>query len=414
MVQDITERIEAQREQNKLQRQLQQAQKMEAIGQLTGGIAHDFNNILASILGYAQLASEHLLPPGSEKLANALKEINRGGKRAEHLVAQMLDFSRGRPLEPEATQVGAVLNEVIEMAGATIPSSIRIEQHLEGNLPSVMANPVQLHQVLLNLLINARDAMEGKGSITINVTYGERLAACDSCHEEFSGEYVEISIRDSAGSLSQDVLERVFDPFFTTKPVGRGTGMGLSMVHGILHDWGGHIAVSLAPGEGTTFHLYIPVHEKRGDSGEGIGPTQKNGVEETPRAEREAGHVLLVDDEETVGLFVEELLKIHGYEVSLFSDSRQAVEAFTQSPNNYDVLLTDQTMPHMTGVELIAAIHAVRPELPVILSSGFSEQVNEGNAAEFGIDTYLAKPMESKKLFAALDALLARGAGNNG
>ncbi len=408
MVENITDRLEGQREQSKLQRQLQQAQKMEAIGQLTGGIAHDFNNILASILGYSQLALEHLLPPGHEKLANALKEINRGGKRAEHLVAQMLDFSRGRPLSPEPTNVAVVVDEVVEMARSTIPSSIRLEQHIEQNIPSVMANPVQLHQVLLNLMINAHHAMEGKGTLTIDVSCGNRQSSCNSCHEPFDGDFLEIGIRDTAGSLTGEVLERAFDPFFTTKPVGRGTGMGLSMVHGILHDWGGHISVSIAPGEATTFHLYIPVTEEPEAARETNHPAQSERDVAVPTAlQHRAPSILVVDDEEAIGRFIEELLKIHGYEVAMFNDSREAARAFRKEADRYDLLLTDQTMPHMTGVELIESVHAIRPELPVILSSGYSEQVNEGNATEFGISIYLAKPIESAKLFAAIDSLLS-------
>ena len=410
MVENITARKESQREQNKLQRQLQQAQKMEAIGQLTGGIAHDFNNILASILGYSQLALEHLLPPGNEKLENALKEINKGGKRAEHLVAQMLDFSRGRPLSPEPTSVGVVVDEVIEMADATIPSSISIDRIVDVALPDVMANPVQLHQVILNLIINARDAMEGKGSIVLKAAAGHRKARCNSCHEQFEGEYVVLSIRDSAGSLSGDVLERAFDPFFTTKPVGRGTGMGLSMVHGIMHEWGGHISVDIEPAVATTFYLYIPVATEHDDLRAGGLEVKHNGhngvVAGRTVNEQQTPHILVVDDEEAIGCFIEEILTIHGYKVSLYADSRDAAEAFRQQPEQYGLLLTDQTMPHMTGVELIKEVHGVRNELPVILCSGYSEQVDESNAAEMGVNTYLAKPIESKKLLTAIDALL--------
>ncbi len=407
MVQDITERIESQREQNLLQRQLQQAQKMEAIGQLTGGIAHDFNNILASVIGYSELALEHLLPPGHNKLENALMEINRGGKRAAHLVAQMLDFSRGQTLTPEPTNISVVLNELLEMASATIPSSITIQTRVKPELPLVMANPVQLHQVLLNIIINARDAMEGKGDLDISVDKCTQHATCSSCYETFSGDYIEISIRDSAGAMNAEVLSRAFEPFFTTKDIGRGSGMGLSMVHGILHEWGGHIVVSLMPGESSTFHLYIPIaapsaalqNDTVVSTGNQNGAFRNGGRARVPR-------ILLVDDEEAIGGIIEEMLKLQGYEVEYYNDSRKALNAFSGKAASYDLLITDQTMPHLTGVELIAAIHAIRAELPVILCSGFSEKVNQDNAATYGIDTYLAKPLQSEEMFQAVTRLL--------
>jgi PAS domain S-box-containing protein len=256
---DITESERREREKVQLQRQLQQAQKMEALGQLTGGVAHDFNNILAAILGNAELATLRFSNEQNGKLSHYLNEISRSAERAKKLVHQMLAFSRGEQLPTAAVKLDNVIEQLLLMINSIMPSSIEIRTEMEPSLPTVLAEENQLDQVLLNLAINARDAIDGKGVLTISVSIAETVGLCRSCHEVVEGTFVRLSVIDSGGTLDPQLIDNIFDPFFTTKEVGKGSGMGLSMVHGIVHGWGGHVDVDVEPGVSTSFHLYLPL-----------------------------------------------------------------------------------------------------------------------------------------------------------
>ncbi|HEC15876.1 MAG TPA: response regulator [Sedimenticola sp.] len=403
-------------ERHRLQRQLQQAQKMEAIGQLTGGIAHDFNNILASILGFTGLALERHVGEKDTELREYLSEVYHAGERARDLIAQMLAFSRGTTTEPRRMTLQPLVKEAAKMLRATLPSTIELSTEFDKDAPAVVLDPVQLYQVVMNLCINARDALEGKGRVDIRVRrmhaigrgkrHGQTNAGahdiCNSCHAGIAaGEYVELSVRDSGSGMSKDQLSRIFQPFFTTKEVGKGTGMGLSMAHGIVHQHGGHILVDSAPGEGTTFRVLFPAADS--------APTQDQDAEGATKRTSERmnnAHILVVDDEVSVARFMGDLFESRGHRVTLMTDARAALDLFRGDPNAFDLVVTDQTMPKLTGVELTQELLALRPGLAVILCTGYSDQVDEARARELGIRGYLTKPMEANALLGLAQALL--------
>lgn len=406
-------------QQHKLQKQLQQAQKMESIGQLTGGIAHDFNNILASILGFTELALQRFVRDDQPELREYLNEVAHAGKRARDLVSQMLAFGRMDSGKTSLLQIPPMIKEVTKLLQATLPSTIQISSHADADLPKVMIDPVQLHQILMNMSINARDAIGDKGRIDIRVNReqvtnrdehtvqtalnGELLSnICDACHHEIeAGDYVVLSVQDSGSGMSDDTLSRIFEPFYTTKEVGKGSGMGLSMVHGIVHQHGGHILVDTQIGIGTTFRLLFPVGE--------------NDAVHEPEAELSispiteglnGARILIVDDEEAIARFMEELFEDRGGKVTVMTDSQAALALFKQEPTAFDLIITDQTMPQLTGVELAQKILAVRPELPIILSTGYSDQVDEVKAKTLGIRGYITKPVEVDTLFNMVQSLI--------
>ena len=396
---DITER-------QQLQRQLQQAQKMEAIGQLTGGIAHDFNNMLASIMGYTELAREEITQYRDEKLERYLGEVYNSGKRARDLVAQMLAFSRGGKLELKPLMLAPLIKESLKMLGSTLPSSIELHTEFEEGLPPVMTDPVQLHQMVMNLCINARDAMQGKGSMTIGLRCISGIATeCRSCHERVTGDHIELFVQDTGHGIEPEQLDRIFDPFFTTKEVGKGTGMGLSMVHGIMHDHGGHVLVDSEPDRGSTFRLLFPLADDRAST-----VNRKDNGKNEPSNRSLDGHILVVDDEASVGCFLADLLESCSGHVTVETDSCAALEKFKQNPKAYDLVVTDQTMPGLTGAELAQAMLAIRPELPVVLCTGYSDHMDEARAKALGIRGYLKKPLVSDVFLGMVSKLLQEAA----
>ncbi|MCK4951753.1 MAG: response regulator, partial [Gammaproteobacteria bacterium] len=276
------------------------------------------------------------------------------------------------------------------MLGSTLPSSIEVDLQLEGDDLIVMTNPVQLHQLVMNLCINARDAMHGKGHITIGLQRVNSIVTeCCSCHERVRGDYIELFFRDTGPGIQPEQMDRLFDPFYTTKDVGKGTGMGLSMVHGIMHDHGGHVLVESGPGKGTTFALLFPVIDVQVDT------VNMEGNDANAKSEQVLdGNILIVDDEISVGGFIGEMLKGHGCQVTVETDSKLALSRFRGNPEAFDLVITDQTMPGMTGAELAQSLIAIRPELPVILCTGYSEHLDAVGAEAIGIRGYVNKPIE--------------------
>jgi nitrogen-specific signal transduction histidine kinase/ActR/RegA family two-component response regulator len=404
-------------ERQQLQKQLQQSQKMEAIGQLTGGIAHDFNNMLSGILGYTELAREELAQQGNEQVEGYLNQVYNSGTRARDLVAQMLAFSRGGEGECEPLKLAPMIRESLKMLGSTLPSSIEVDLQLDDDDQFVMTNPVQVHQIVMNLCINARDAMEGQGHITIKLQrvscpVGDYsiVTECYSCHQRVFGDYIELIVRDNGPGIQPEQLDRIFDPFFTTKEVGKGSGMGLSMVHGIMHDHGGHVLVESVLGKGTTFTLLFPVVETQVET---VNKLESSTCASSRKALE--GSIMVVDDEATVGSFIGELLKSKGCQVTVETDSQAALSQFMGDPDVYDLVVTDQTMPGMTGVELSQALLAICPDLPVILCTGYSEQVDEARALSLGLCGYVKKPIDTKVFLELIEKLLrARGEGSEG
>ena len=392
---DITER-------QQLQKQLQQAQKMEAIGQLTGGIAHDFNNMLSAVLGYTELATEAVSQYDNKELVEYLGEVQKAGSRARDLVAQMLAFSRGGEGTLEVHVLSLLITESLKMLGTTLPSSIEMELHLDNDEIIIMTNPVQIHQLVMNLCINARDAMKGKGHITIGMDrVNDVKIECSSCHEKIVGDYIRLFVRDTGAGIQPEQLDRLFEPFYTTKEVGKGTGMGLSMVHGIMHDHGGHIVVDTGKDGGTTFTLLFPVIDAQVDA-----VIIEDTDTKTSSNQTFDGNILIVDDEASVGRFIGELLKGCGCQVTVETDSRSALSKFERSPEAFDLVVTDQTMPGITGAELAQSLLAIRPDLSIILCTGYSDQVDEAGAEALGIRGYVSKPIETDRFLNLVKELL--------
>ena len=393
MARDITAQKRAEAERAQLEGQLRQAQKMEAIGHLTGGIAHDFNNILQSILGNLTLAGERAEDLEDAKLARYLERAQLSAQRARELIQQMLTFSRGKRGEPRVLPPAPLVEEAAKLLRPTLPSTIELQLEL-GETAAVKVDRVQAEQVLLNLCINARDAMGGQGSIVLSLSESLRKGVCTACRQRFSGRYVELGVRDSGPGIPPEVVDRMFEPFYSTKDVGKGSGMGLSMVHGIVHEHGGHVLVETAPGRGAQFQVLFPV------AGGRVAPEErKSGTRKRPKL---SGSVLVVDDEQMILEFMGDLLAGWGLEVTLKSGGIEAKHAFAAEPQRYDLVLTDNTMPRITGLELARQIRAIRPGTPVILYTGYGEDIAEAELAVAGVRALAKKPVEPADLLALL------------
>ena len=407
----IDARKEAEAREVELQRQLLQSSKMEAIGHLTAGIAHDFNNILGAILGYAELSKSLVQDdmPKAAKFHRYLGEILTGSRRARDLIAQMLVFSR---LTPETEEAGTppalllkpVVKEVVHLVRSSVPSSIELDYQVEDAELQAAIQPVQLHQILMNLCINARDAIGDYGTIRVSLRMRHFQHACASCRQPVQGRYVEIEVADSGSGIPEHVLGRIFDPFFTTKEVGKGSGMGLSVVHGLLHALGGHVLVASTPGQGSRISILLPPAEQRvTESGQDqIGPAAN-----LPLAGR---RIMVVDDEQAICSMLQELLTLWGANAIAFQDSQDALSAFQRYPDAMDLVITDETMPALRGFDMARQMLATRPGLPIILCTGFSTHVSLEGALAAGIHAYLPKPVETGALLEAIQSGLVPAA----
>jgi len=394
-MEDITDARESEDERERLRLQIQQAQKMEAVGQLAGGIAHDFNNILASVIGFGTLARERFATDAQGKLAEYLNAVVTAGERGRDLVAKMLSFSRAAPSgQAQALEPVAVAREVTHLLSTIIPSSIHFDLEVHEPVPAVLIDAVDIHQVLVNLVVNARDAVSSHGHILIDID-GEaaRHGHCAACQAPIDGDYVAISVRDDGTGMDERTVARIFDPFYTTKDVGKGTGMGLSVVHGIMHRAGGHVMVNSAPGAGTEFVLLLRP---------AAGVVDAVAVAAPRAAMVEGLRVLVVDDEPLVRHFLGELLSGEGAFPTLAADGREAQTVFAAAPRAYDVVFTDQTMPGLTGLELTAALRELRADVPVVLYSGYSDRATRDVARAGGV-VFLGKPAEPLAVLNAVE-----------
>lgn len=400
---DITERKLSEIEHARLRKQLLQAQKMEAIGQLTGGVAHDFNNILAAILGYNGLALSRYSNVSPPKLIEYLNEVKLAGERGRDLVAQMLLFSRGGETEAKPLLLPPIVKEAVKMMRSSLPTSISIDTHIDQVLPAVLIDPVQLHQVLMNLFINSRDAMDGQGRLTILLNWAKGVVGeCSSCHKPVYGDWVSLTVTDNGQGIESTQLEKIFAPFYTTKEAGKGTGMGLSVLHGILHKHSAHVLVQSIEGSGTSFQLLFPAIK--------ADPENKNLLHssETFLEVNSSGNILLVDDEVSVAGFIEEVLLSQGFQVQKYHNPIEALERYTLSPSDFDLLITDQTMPEMNGLELIKFCRDLNPNLPIIMCTGFSEDIDEKKAKLMGINHFFYKPVDANQFLKAVDELVEK------
>jgi len=402
---DITERKHAESERSRLEAQLRQAQKMEAIGHLTGGVAHDFNNILTGVMGYIVMASERVAQSGDEKLQKYLDRSQKAVHRARDLIQQMLTFSRGRRGEPKALSLTPLLKETVKLFESTLPATIEMQTDFAAT-PAVMVDPVHVEQVLMNLIINARDAMQGSGRLILalrQILCGD--CVCTSCRQPVSGDFVELSVKDSGPGIPQEIMDRIFEPFFSTKDVGKGSGMGLATVHGIVHECKGHVIVDSNANGGANFKvLFPPLTVSAAPSIHTAVPAAAAGT----AARALKGRVLLVDDDPTVSEFMLDLLSEWGLEVSRFSNGIEGLKHFSDDPEHYDVVILDQTMPKMTGLQTAEQILKLRPYIPIILYTGYGEQVSQQQIKDIGIRALIKKPIDVEAFFIVLSQLLSR------
>jgi len=393
---DITDRKTAEKEKIKLQSQLQQVQKMESIGTLAGGIAHDFNNILGIIVGNTELAMDDI--PEWHSARRNLKEILTSSIRARDIVKQILAFSRQSPQEKKPVRIIPIIKESLKLLRSSIPATIRIHQSISSDSDTVLADPVQINQVLINLCINAVHAMGDKGGVLEVGLEDVELDSGDAIqyHDLPSGKYVRLTVSDTGHGIESMLLKRIFDPYFTTKGVGKGSGMGLSVVHGIVKSHGGCVAVNSEPGKGTVFNVLFPCVEDKPE------PEVEISIE-IPRGK---GKILFVDDEKAIIDIMQPMIERLGYEVSVRTSSIEGLEAFRANPNRFDLVITDFTMPNMTGMELAKALFKLRSDIPVILCTGYSEHINEDKAKRSGIRAFVVKPVVLSEIASTIRKVL--------
>ena len=376
-------------EQKKMEEELFQAHKMEAIGTLAGGIAHDFNNILAVILGYAEMVRDAL--PDESHTKSDINQVLKAANHAKKLVKQILAFSRKGQKTQQPLQPTPVIKEALKLMRASLPTTIEIQEKIDPDCGSIIANPTNVHQILVNLCTNALHAMEEeKGILTVKLTRVE-LKEPDLIHESgvSEGSFVELMVSDTGCGMDKRTIERIFEPYFTTKGVGKGTGMGLALVHGIVQGCGGFIKVESELNKGTTFHIYFPAIEEKT-----VGSEEEQ-QEPLPRGDE---RILAVDDEEVIVRMYRATLERLGYKVTTYSSSEKALEVFQSSPNNFDLIITDQTMPHLPGSELAKELLQIRPDIPIILCTGYSSMISEEKAEEIGIKRFVMKPLSLRDL----------------
>jgi len=387
VAEDLTEHKRIEEALTKSERHFRQSSRMEAIGTLAGGIAHDFNNILTAILGYTELALATV--PKNSRTQRNLQEVMTAGHRAKHLVQQILTFSRQPGPGKRSIPLHPIVREALKLLRATIPSTITI-QHSIKTEASIVADPTQIHQVLINLCTNAEYAMREEGGILHvmleDVEVTEEMARVLLGLQ--TGPYVRLTVRDTGTGMTPEVLERMFDPFFTTKPIGEGSGMGLAVVHGLVTSHGGTIVADSKISKGTKIEVYLPrAQAPVWDLASARGPIPVG---------RET--ILFVDDEETIVRLGQELLTSLGYAVEVETHSPQALATFKQDPHRFDLVITDQTMPSMTGEMLSRELLRIRPDLPIILCTGFSHIMSAEKAKALGIQAYLMKPLAIRDL----------------
>jgi PAS domain S-box-containing protein len=395
---DISDLKSAQKEREQLKTQLIQAQKMEAIGTLAGGIAHDFNNILGAIIGYAEMALYDTKKDSMEHYN--IDQVLSAGHRAKDLVKQILAFSRKSEQDKSIISLANIVAEALKLLRASLPTTIEIRQNIEPNLDAIFADPTQMHQVVMNLCTNSAHAMgDTSGILKVelhNVDLNVQKAA--QYPELNPGPYVKLSISDTGQGMDSETLDRIFDPYFTTKEQDKGTGMGLAVVHGIIKGHGGIIRVQSTPGKGTRFDILFPVMEKQMESETAELKALPTGNE----------HILLIDDEENLIDLGKSMLKKLGYRVETQTRPDEALETFGAAPHKFDLVISDMTMPGMTGDSLASELMKIRSDIPVIICTGYSERIDEQRAKDLGIKGLIMKPFTIRSLSKTVRDVLDR------
>ncbi len=409
----IEERKRAEESAAELQQQLFQSQKMETIGQLTSGVAHDFNNILMSILGFTRLAlmlnnQQDEDSPVKEKITNYLENVERSSNRAADLVDKMLIFCREGSAVKATIAISPVkiMEEVVQLLHSTITSNISFVERFnfnENKAIKIVVHPIELHQVITNLVVNARDAIQSSnnhhGIITIDLSLVKNYSGrCSACSKKLGGDFVIASVSDNGEGIDAEKINRIFDPFFTTKELGEGTGLGLSVVSGILHNADGHIVVESTRGEGTSFHLLFPLahEETNNELDDGVGE------KDTLICQRQL-RICVVDDEEVICMLFKECLTNFGYAVEAFTSSTSALDYFRNAPDYFDAVITDYGMPNLTGLDLASEILAMRPELPILICTGYSDKLKTTEDLPQGNTFLFRKPVGTDQIISTLE-----------
>ena len=379
------------------ERQLQQVMKLQAIGTLAGGIAHDFNNILFPIVGYTELTMDDI--PADSQARQNLEEVLKAANRAKELVQQILAFSRQGGQERKPLKVQFLIKEALKLLRATIPSTIDIEYHVSEECGPIMGDPTQIHQVIMNLCTNAYHALQATGG-KLAVSLKEVDISYEKTVERVGmkvGRHLELMVEDDGHGMEPEVLERIFEPYYTTKEQGKGTGLGLSVIHGIIKNHGGDISVASQPDQGTAFTIYLPVIDDIDIE-----------IEPAGAAAAAQGHerILLIDDEKQIIDIEQQILERLGYKVTPKTDSQEALEEFAALPDNFDLVITDMTMPKMSGDQLARKMMDIKPGIPVILCTGFNETITEEKALAMGIDKFIMKPIVKDELANTIRTLL--------
>jgi two-component system, cell cycle sensor histidine kinase and response regulator CckA len=395
---DVTERIIAQEEKQQLEANIRKTQRLETIGTLAGGIAHDFNNILTPILGYAEMGVLSL--PEEEPMREYFNEIMRAAERAKNLVAQILTFSTVQESTPDIVSVQEIIREALKLLRPSIPSTITIEQDIDNSCRNILADPSQIHQVIINLCTNAFHAMEQSGGL-LTITLKEIFVDANKqkqlpkLHTE---NYVKLSIADTGTGMDKNTIERIFEPFFTTKSVNKGTGLGLSVVHGIITSFHGEITVDSVAEKGTTFSVYLPIINEE---------TVQGTITES--CAKGYGSILFIEDEPTVLKMMTMMITKLGFKIQAMSSPLQALELFRKNPERFDLVITDLTMPEMTGIELARELHKTTPQLPVILMTGYEKDIEHSNhLSHYGISQFLKKPVTMTQMATTINEVIFR------
>lgn len=377
-------------EHRQLQKSLQQAQKLKTIGQLAGGFAHDFNNILASMIGFAELAQQPQVQASRGKLSHYLQQIVSSGERGAELVKQLLVYSRNTPPSVKRLDMVAAVRDAEALIQGSLPSTVQLSTNVPDSNLYLQSDPEQLQQVLVNLCLNAAEATDNRGEIEITLSAVDSASlTCSSCLQRFQGEFIQLRVEDNGPGFSGDASQ-LFTPFHTTKAVGQGTGLGLSVVHGIVHEHGGHIHASNRASGGARFNIYLPLSP----------PALGYSVPEQPR-------ILVIEDDPSVASYLEALLQGESFHTTLMELPTEALEQFVADPYAFDLIITDNLMPNTTGIELAEDIHALRPELPVVLVTGTGDGLAHSTLAQSGVNAVFPKPLNAEGLLAKIRALLA-------
>ena len=387
-------------EQQTIQDQLNMAKRIDAISQLTAGVAHNFNNKLASILGFADLALEDIKQYKNKDLEDSLNEIIIAGKMARDLVRQLMAFSVSEPSEPEQVDIKLVIDQVVKLITSTFPVGIKFIVDIK-TVPLVIIDPVRLHQMLITLVANASDAMDGKGVITISVKeVSIQHGHCNSCHQSISGTFVCISVKDSGSGIRHEHIHDVFLPFYTTRQNEGKLGMGLSALHGILHDMHGHVQIDTLVDQHAEFNLLFPLTP-------GVEKIDHKKVNEGKEhhLHAEEFHILVLDDEESIAVFMTEFFKLKGYKVTKETSSKEALKKIKQSSKTFDLIITDQSMPDISGTELAKFVYDIRKDLPIVITTGYQE--HDFASESQNIIAVLTKPFDTLGLLDLVEDILS-------